>query len=306
MKQAIVVGSEGQDGRLLSELLAKNGRKVHGIAKGGPVDILDPARVAGAVEQIKPDEIYYLAAVHHSSQEDPATSYAALLSDSFRNNVEGLLNFLVAARLHAPDVRLFYASSSLVFGSPAQSPQDENTTLNPECIYGISKVAGMHCCRMFRLRHRIFAACGILYNHESIYRREGFVSRKIVTSAVRIKRGKQERLVLGDLSAKVDWGWAGDYVNAMMRILQLTEPRDFIVATGMAHSVQDFVEIAFDAVGLDWRKFVSEEGSIMAHRRGGLVGDSSRLRQATGWTPTLNFQQMVQKLVAQTEAADPR
>jgi GDPmannose 4,6-dehydratase len=304
MKHAIVVGSEGQDGRLISDLLRKSGCEVLGIGRRGAVDILDPAAVSDAVGKFQPQEIYYLAAVHHASQDHSDSKPGALLRDSFRVNVDGLLNFLDAARSHTPKARLFYAASSHVFGLPVRSPQDEITPLNPACAYGITKVAGIQCCRFYREKHGVFAACGILYNHESIYRRPEFVTRKIVSSAARIQHGKEDKLILGDLSAKVDWGYAPDYVDAVRRILQLPEPQDFVVATGIEHSVQEFVEIAFSSLGLDWRKYVTEQRSIALQRREGLVGDSSKLRRLTGWTPTLDFERMVRLLAAQAEEAD--
>jgi GDPmannose 4,6-dehydratase len=304
MKHAIVVGSQGQDGRLLSGHLQQKGYEVLGIGRkavpgAAPVDILDSAGVSGIVRQFHPDEIYYLAAVHHSSQDHAGDEPLPLLHDSFAVNVNGLLNFLEAARLHAADARLFYAASSHVFGSPEQSPQDERTPLKPACAYGISKTAGIHCCQFYRHKYNLFTACGILFNHESIYRKPQFVARKIVLSALAISRKKQNKLILGDLSAKVDWGYAPDYVDAMHRMLQLEKGDDFVVATGIPHSVQDFAEIAFSTLQLDWKKYVTEQKSIVNQRRVGLVGSASKLRRATGWSPTVDFTQMVRTLVEQ-------
>jgi len=296
MTKAIIVGSQGQDGRLLFDLLSSKAYECVGISRG-KTDVHNSAAVADLVQQTRPDEIYYLAAVHHSSQQNPDAHPAQLFHDSFNINVAGLLNFLEAMRLHAPAARLFYAASSHVFGSPPHSPQNELTPLNPACVYGITKTAGIQCCRFYRKKHAVFAACGILYNHESIHRRPEFVTRKIIDSAIRISRGRQDHLVLGDLSAKVDWGYAPDYVAAMHKILQIQQADDFVIATGVPHSVQEFVETAFAAVNLDWHKYVTEEKSLVGKSRTGLVGDSSHLRQSTGWSPSLDFNTMVRRLV---------
>jgi GDPmannose 4,6-dehydratase len=309
MKKAIVVGSEGQDGRLLFDLLTKQeyavfglGRdSVRGLTKGieAPVEVLNSANVAEAVQRVVPDEIYYLAAVHHSSQELSGDHPRVLFRDSFNVNVNGLLNFLEAMRLHAPQARLFYAASSHVFGMPVFSPQDEKTALEPRCVYGITKTTGMRCCAFYRQTYGVFAACGILYNHESHLRRAEFVTSKVVRSVARIKRGELDKLTLGNLSAKVDWGYAPDYVDAMSRILRLEKPEDFVVATGEAHSVGEFVEIAFEAAGLDWKRYVKEDAAVVGKSRSGLVGDSSKLRRMTGWSPTVSFREMVRVLVSE-------
>jgi GDPmannose 4,6-dehydratase len=309
MKKAIVVGSEGQDGRLLFDLLTKQGYAVFGVGRdvvrgltegiAAPVEVLNSANVAEAVQRVVPDEIYYLAAVHHSSQELTGEPPRALFRDSFNVNVNGLLNFLEAMRLHAPKARLFYAASSHVFGTPEKSPQDETTPLEPRCVYGITKTAGMRCCTFYRESYGIFAACGILYNHESHLRRAEFVTSKVVRAAARIKRGELDKLTLGNLSAKVDWGYAPDYVDAMTRILRVEKAEEFVIATGEAHSVGEFVEIAFEAAGLDWKKHVKEDATVVGKNRLGLVGDSSKLRRITGWSATVSFREMVRVLVGE-------
>src|SRR5581483_8894819 len=254
MKRAVIVGSEGQAGRILFDQLAGTGAAVLGIGSNrtrsttpdSPVgiDITNRSEVLETVRAWQPDEIYYLAAYHHSS-EDKTGDDAELFERSFEVHVCGLIHFLEAMKQHAPDARLFYAASSLVFGTPSHSPQNEDTPLAPQCVYGITKVAGIHSCRFYRESHDLHVSVGILYNHESPLRRAGFVSQKIVRAAIAIARGSREKLVLGDLSARVDWGYAPDFTEAMQRIVRLTEPDDYIIATGEAHSVQEFVEIAF-------------------------------------------------------------
>jgi GDPmannose 4,6-dehydratase len=306
MTRAIVVGAGGQDGRILCKRLQREGSEVVGISRDSArstgsaapvqVDIQDFAQVSAFIAAWRPDHIYYLAAHHHSSQ-DSTGEPLELYAKSHAVHVLGLVHFLESMRLHAPAARLFYASSCLIFGHPLEAPQDERTTAEPRCIYGVTKLAGMQMCRLYRETHRVFASSGILYNHESRHRPERFVSRKIVSAARRIAAGSQEQLVLGDLSAQVDWGFAPDFVDAMCRILSLDKPNDFIVATGEAHSVQEFVEIAFGALGLDWKAHVRENPAVLQQKRRNLVGDFSKLHSATGWRPSITFRQMVESLV---------
>ena len=200
-------------------------------------------------------------------------------------------------RLHAPKARLFYAASSLCFGDATESPQTESTPLAPRCVYGITKTAGVQCCRLYRQTHGLYALSGFLYNHESPLRPEKFVTQKIVRAAKAIARGEQSELILGDLSARIDWGWAPDYADAMTRTLRLPEARDFVIATGETHSVRDFVEIAFTRVGLDWQNYVKENTVLLQRRNAPLVGDASLLRQLTGWKPMVTFPEMIDLLL---------
>jgi len=312
MKRTIIVGSGGQDGQLLWDRLCSEGGFVLGLDVGtvqatepasvGPVDILSAAEVSAAVEAVRPDEIYYLAAYHHSSESRPAGDLE-VFEKSFAVNVGGLLNFLEAMRVGASVARLCYATSSLVFGWPAAQPQDENTPFAPACPYGISKAAGVQCCRFYRQMHGVFAASAILYNHESPLRRPEFVSQRIVRGAVAMKRGEQAKLVLGDLEAATDWGWAPDYVEAMVRIARHEGPEDFVVASGQAHTVRQFAEAALRAVGLEGRDLLAEDPSLVRRQRRVLVGDAGKLARLTGWEPTVNFEQMVAMLVQAEEQA---
>jgi GDPmannose 4,6-dehydratase len=268
MKRVVVVGSSGQDGRILCERLRGEGAEVLEISREGlperpRVHIASRQDVTSAVAGFRPQEIYYLAAHHHSSQDNLSSDPLELLVKSFEVHVTGLLHFLEAIRTVSPATRLFYAASSLIFGAPPDATQDEETPLNPRCAYGVTKTAGLHCCRLYRNTHGVHASAGILYNHESPYRQEKFVSQKIVRAAIRIQRGEQQKLVLGDLSARIDWGYAPDFVDAMMRVLALEKPDDFIIATGETHSVGEFVEIAFGLLGLDWKKWVEEDPGLL-------------------------------------------
>jgi GDPmannose 4,6-dehydratase len=307
MKRAIIVGCNGQDGRILFAQLESLGYSLIGIAREGVrlanatgperVDIADAAQVQTLLKHFGPDQIYYLAAFHHSSEDAIALDTPALFQASQQVHVTGLVMFLQAMAKVAPRARLFYAASSLVFGDPPNSPQDEQTPLNPRCIYGITKTAGIHACRFYRNTQNLFASVGIFYNHESTYRRPVFVSQKIAHAAAAIALGQDQKLVLGDLGARVDWGWAEDFLLASRQILDLPQADDFVVATGEAHSVQEFAALAFAEVGLDWAKYVQEEPNVLARRRGGLVGDSSRLNARTGWQPKVAFSEMVARMV---------
>jgi GDPmannose 4,6-dehydratase len=310
MERAIIIGSAGQDGRLLLERLEREGCAVVGVERDrvtcsrgagrafeSPVNILDPIAVGDLVGSFSPDAIFYLAAYHHSAEDKPLPDDLELYVRSHDVHVRGLLHVLEAMRKHAPRSRVFYAASSHCFGEPPTGTQDENTPLRPRCVYGITKTAGVGLCRMYRANNRVQASAGFFYNHESALRARKFLSTKIVRAAVEISGGRRDKLVLGDLSARVDWGFAPDYVDAMIRILRRAPADDFIIATGQSHSVEEFVAIAFSRVGVDWRPCVEVEPAIIGKPRTALVGDSSKLRAVTGWSPSVTFQQMVELLV---------
>jgi len=312
MNSAVVLGSEGQDGRLLAALLKRKGYRTLGIGRTAvsadgldwsrPVDITRPDEVAALVTALRPDEIYHLAAIHHSSQEAHAEDLAAFRR-MYEVNFFSLLNCLDAVRTASPATRLFFAASSHVFGSPAGEVQDERTPLDPESIYAMTKADGLLACRLYRERHGLFASTGILYTHESAGRDEKFLSMKIVRAALRIKAGEQRELVLGSLDARVDWGAAGDTVDAMHRILAAPAAGEFVVATGVAHTVGEFARIAFETVGLDWRRHVREDPSLLTRATPVRIGDPRRLREATGWSAATGFETMVSGLVRAAAAA---
>jgi GDPmannose 4,6-dehydratase len=295
-KRAIIVGSSGQDGTLLTELLRKKGYSVRGIARGGKVSISDFARVRRLVRAERPDEIYFLAAFHHSS-EDRRQEELELFTKSFAVNTTPLLYFLESIRLESPRTRLFYASSSHVFGTPKVSPQDESTPLDPENIYGISKAAGMMMVRYYRKIHGIFASTGILYNHESPLRADRFVTKKIAKGVAKIRKGEAKELTLGDLDARVDWGYAPDYVEAMRKILSARRPDDFVIATGKSWRVGDFAEIAFAKAKVPMKRHVKTKTNLAKKLAPRLVGNPAKLRRITGWKPTVSFAEMVELLV---------
>ncbi len=312
MKRAIIVGAHGQDGQLLYDLLLKRRYSIIGIDKKRmhcplgisfkQVDIYKYAEVANMIKKFKPQEVYYLAGFHHSS-EDPPIENVELLRRSYEVHVAGLANFLEAIKRFWSKARLFYAASSHIFGETKRESQDENTPVNPNCIYGITKVAGLELCRFYRSRYGIFAVAGILYNHESMLRPERFVSKKIINGAINIKGGKQKELVLGDLRAVNDWGYAPDYVRAMHLILNNESPDDFIIATGKRHTVLDFVKVAFGYLGLDWEIFVKEDRNIVRKKNFCRIGNPEKLKRITGWKPSVSFKEMVRMFLVQGGAS---
>jgi GDPmannose 4,6-dehydratase len=308
MPRAIIVGATGQDGTLLYQLLEEKKYQLFGIGRNriitntetwmdtASVNIGDYQQVTAIVKKIQPDEIYHLAAIHHSSQ-DPVPDPLSLFYQSYNVNVLSLFYFLEAIRILSPKTRLFYAASSHLFGKPVTVPQDETTLINPLTIYGITKASGLYLCRAYRSTHKVFASVGILYNHESWLRGEEFVSRKIVQGVIRCKADPSQRLILGDLGGEVDWGFAPDYVDAIQRILSLDDPDDYVIATGEKHTVEEFVRIAFEVAGLDWREFVEEQREIITRPSVPLIGNPGKLIRKTGWRRSLDFSGMVQTLV---------
>ena len=317
MPRAIIVGATGQDGTLLYQLLEEKKYQLFGIGRNwiitntdtwrdtDSVNIGDYQQVTAIVKKIQPDEIYHLAAIHHSSQ-DPVPDPLSLFYQSYNVNVLSLFYFLEAIRILSPKTRLFYAASSHLFGNPVTVPQDETTLINPLTIYGITKAFGLYLCRVYRSTYKVFASVGILYNHESWLRGEEFVSRKIVQGVIRCKADPNQRLILGDLGGEVDWGFAPDYVDAIQRILSLDEPDDYVIASGEKHSVEEFVRIAFEAVGLDWREFVEEQREIITRPSVPLIGNPGKLIRKTGWRRSLDFSGMVQTLVKKEGEAHER
>ncbi|MBN2452709.1 MAG: GDP-mannose 4,6-dehydratase [Candidatus Omnitrophica bacterium] len=308
MKRAIVVGCEGQDGRLLTGLLMRKKYEVLSIDKGiarstgrlrfKAVDISSAKDVRQAVKRFRPDEIYYLAAFHHSSEDAPIENLE-LSAQSYKVNVFSLINFLEAIKEASPATRLFYAASSHIFGNARSRIQDENTPINPVSIYGITKAAGLFICRFYRERYSVFVSAGILYNHESSLRGEKFISRKIIKGAMDIRKGRRKKIVLGDLSSTEDFGYAPDYVEAMHKILNIADSGDFIIATGKGHSVLDFVKVTFGFLGLDWKQHVREDRRVLARQRYHLIGNPAKLRSMTSWKPSVDFRGMIRLLLAE-------
>jgi len=266
---------------------------------------VERAAVEDLVARVQPDQVYYLAA-HHRASEGPREPIDEEVRRCADVHVVGLSVLLEAIRKHAKSACTFYAGSSHMFGDPTESPQTERTPFVPRSPYAITKVAGAQLCAMYREQHGLHVSVGILYNHESPRRSDRFVSMKLVLAARRAKEDPTHRVTVGSLAATVDWGYAPDYVDAMMRIVRLPQADDFIIATGEPHTVAELAEAAFDAVGLDWRAHVveSEEVAHLSASPGSasklpLIGNAAKLRAAASWRPRVTFRDMVVILVSE-------
>ncbi len=306
-KTAIIIGSKGQDGTILFNDLKNKNYSILGIDKDSiqthnldwdkKIDINNSGEVVRAVNILEPDEIYHLAAYHHSSQDTPENELN-ILQKSYETHVFSLANFLEAIKSHSPNTHLFYAASSLIFGTEASGLVNEDTPYNPDTPYGLSKLCGLNLCKMYREKHNLFTSVGIFFNHESELRPKKFISRKIIQGAIDIKNGKKKSLEIGNLKAEVDWGYAPDYMDAAQKILSANKPDDFIVATGESHSVQELIEISFSHLNLDWKDYVTEDKNIITRKRNAITGDPSKLQKTTNWKPSVNFNQMIKKIIS--------
>jgi len=311
MKKVLITGIAGQDGSYLAEFLLNKGYKVDGLLKEKPEekklvnvaaiidkldlhygDMSDAGFVVDLIKKIQPDEIYHLA-----SGVEVMVSFGDGL-EIFKPNLEGTFNFLSAIKEFKPDCRFYFAATAKVFGNPSVSPQNENTPFNPVSPYGIAKTTGLFVVKMFREAHGVFACSGILYNHESPRRDQKFLVKKITSAVAKIKLGIENKLELGNIEAKRDWGFAGDYVEAMWLMLQADKPNDYAIGTGEEHSVKEVLEVAFKEVGLDWQKYVVIEEKFFAKESGvQLVADVSKLKNELGWRQKTSFEELVKKMV---------
>jgi GDPmannose 4,6-dehydratase len=313
-KRALITGIAGQDGSYLAELLIGKGYEVHGIVRRIALEdtehklrnilhILDKITLHAAsldnvlslikvVKDLRPDECYHLAAssfVSYSFEDEISI---------LNNNVNSTHYLLAALKEFSPDCRFYFAGSSEMFGTAAHSPQDETTPFNPRSIYGISKVAGYHLAKNYREQYGLYSCMGILYNHESPRRGYEFVTRKVISAAVKIKRGSQISLMLGNLDAYRDWGYAPDYVRAMWLMLQADAPDDYVVATGKMHSVREFVETAFSSLDLDYRKHIIVDPKLFrSAEKVPLCGNPAKAVNKLGWSETLSFGENIQTMI---------
>ncbi len=310
-RRALITGVGGQDGSLLAELLLAEGYEIYGVVRRSTLveyenlagirdriellraDLLDQPSLVTALRACRPHEVYNLASVSFV----PASWDEPILTAEFA--AVGVTTLLESIREVDAGIRFYQASSSEIFGEPSETPQTEETPLTPLTPYGVAKAYGHFITRSYRSRYSLHASSGILYNHESPRRPLDFLPRKVAHGAASIALGLESELRLGDLSARRDWGYAGDYVRAMWLMLQQEEPADYLIATGESHSVEELVEAAFRRAGLDWRAHVRLDeslvrGSAELHH---LVGDPSRARERLGWEPSVRFEELVELLV---------
>jgi GDPmannose 4,6-dehydratase len=310
VKTALITGITGQDGSYLAELLLEKGYRVVGMVRRASTenferiahlrervdlrqaDLLDQLSLIDVLRAVEPDEIYNLAAQSFV----PTSWQQPVLTAEF--DAVGVTRLLEAVRLVAPGARFYQASSSEMFGQVRETPQRETTPFYPRSPYGVAKVYGHFITVNYRESYRLYACSGILFNHESPRRGREFVTRKVSDGAVRVKLGLARELRLGNLEARRDWGFAGDYVDAMWRMLQQARADDYVVATGEAHTVRELVEIAFGALGLDWRQHVREDPALLRPAEvERLVGDASKARRVLGWAPRVSFRELVEMMV---------
>lgn len=311
-KSALITGITGQDGPYLAELLLKKGYKVYGTVRrlSTPnfenishiqdqvelvsADLLDSTSMTQALEKAQPDEVYNLAA-----QSFVKTSFEQpVLTGEF--TALGVTRVLEAIRNVNPKIKFYQASSSEMFGKVVETPQKETTRFHPRSPYGVAKVYGHYITLNYRESYDMFACSGILFNHESPRRGIEFVTRKITNAVARISLGKQKTLELGNMDAKRDWGFSGDYVEAMWLMLQQDKPDDYVVATGETHSVEEFVELAFKEVGItDWQKYVKSDNPkyLRPAEVDYLIGDYSKAKKILGWEPKTSFVELVTMMV---------
>src|SRR5215831_2156079 len=300
-KRALITGITGQDGSYLAELLVAKGYEVHRLARLSPVRdriTLHAASVESfpslfqAVTAIAPDECYHLAAqsfVSYSFDDEFST---------FDVNINGTHYLLAVLRQIAPQCRFYFAGSSEMFGKVEQVPQTEQTRFHPRSTYGISKVCGYELTRNYREAYNAFAANGILFNHESPRRGFEFVTRKITSGVARIAAGEAQDLRLGNLDAKRDWGHAREYVEAMWLMLQAPSPDDYVIATGLTHTVREFAELAFAHAGLDYREYAVPDPNLFRPAEVNILqGDSSKAREKLGWAHRIGFEALVREMV---------
>ena len=310
MPKALITGVTGQDGSYLAELLLDKGYEVVGVVRRTshhsyeriehlidrleivPADLLDQHSLTQVIQQARPDEVYNLAAQSYV----PTSWTQPVLTGEF--TALGVTRILEAIRLAHPAARFYQASSSEMFGRVQETPQTERTSFYPRSPYGVAKVYGHWITVNYRESYGLYAVSGILFNHESPRRGIEFVTRKVTDGVARIRLGLATELRLGNLDARRDWGFAGDYVDAMWRMLQQPEPRDYVIGTGVSHSVRDLVEAAFAHVGLDWEQYVRVDPNFIRPAEVDvLTGDASKARAELGWSPKVSFRELVAMMV---------
>lgn len=281
--KALIIGSSGQDGTYMSQLLSELGYDVYSMSAG--------AILPRAIQSLKPDEIYHLAAMNNvrKSYDEPVLTM----------NVNTISLFKIIEAVRNLDVKIFYACSSEMYGKAVESPQTELTPFNPQSPYAVGKIAAFHMGRVYREAYGMKIYNGILYNHESPKRREEFLSKKVCKYVASVKNGVTEPLKLGNIDALRDWGWAPEYCETMWSILQNTPPDDYIIASGELHSVKEFIKTAFAYIGVEnWEKYITfDEALVRPLDVNALVGDATKLKKAIGFEPRVRFKEIVETMV---------
>ena len=309
-RRALITGISGQDGSYLAELLLDKGYEVFGLVRRAsttnywriehlldriqlrPADLLDQLSLIRVIEDVQPQELYNLAAMSFV----PASWDQPMLTGEF--NAQGVTRILEAVRHVDPSIRIYQASSSEMFGKVRQVPQSEQTPFYPRSPYGVSKVFAHYITINYRESYGLFAVSGMLFNHESPRRGLEFVTRKVSDGVARIKLGLADSLSIGNLDAHRDWGFAGDYVRAMWLMLQQDKADDYVIASGVSHSVRDLIQIAFARVGLDWEKYVRVDPALLRPAEvEHLLGDASKAKAELGWAPSVGFKELVEMMV---------
>ncbi len=308
--KALITGITGQDGSYLADFLLEKGYTVYGMVRRASTetyerighikdrlhlrqaDLLDQLSLIKLLEEVQPDEVYNLAAMSFV----PTSWNQPMLTGEF--TAIGVTRVLEALRLVCPKARFYQASSSEMFGKVREVPQVETTPFHPRSPYGVAKAYGHYITVNYRESYGLYALSGILFNHESPRRGKEFVTRKITDAVAQIKLGLADKLPMGNIEAERDWGFAGDYVRAMWMMLQQDQPDDYVVATGVTHSVREFLEAAFSHVGLDWQKYVTTDPSLMRPAEvDQLLGNSAKARKNLGWVPEVDFNGLVRMMV---------
>jgi GDPmannose 4,6-dehydratase len=314
MKKALITGITGQDGSYLAEYLLAQGYEVHGLVRPNAGsegdyyfwriqsiqdqlilhagDLEDYNNLEAIIRTVEPDECYHLASetfVFNALEDESAI---------LKTNTQSTHHLLLGLKNHAPECRFFFAGSSEMFGQAAEAPQNESTPFNPRSIYGVSKVIGHDLVRYYRDHLGLFACTGVLYNHESPRRGTRFVTRKITSTAVKIKLGMETVIRLGNIEAERDWGYAGDTVTAMHAILNADQPDHYVIATGVTHTIQNFLELVFGELDLDYEEYLVIDPEFFRPKEEvPLIGDAGKIRSQLQWEPKVSFEELVRKMV---------
>jgi GDPmannose 4,6-dehydratase len=311
-KKALITGIAGQDGSYLAEMLIEKGYKVHGTVNSSNTDVNALWRLSDILDKVTlhsrkiesnsyirdvfldilPDEVYHLASNHEVNNS--IDSYIS----SRKINLDAVAILLDLIATSKASCRFFYASSSRIFSETTTSPQNELVNMCPDSIYGLTKVAGMNLVKIYREKMDIFACSGILYNHESYRRSLYYLPKKVTVAAAKIKLGIESQFVIGDVNSRRDWGFSGDFVDAMWRMLQSDIPKDYIIGTGSTYKVSDILDIAFESVNLDWHDHVIIDRSLVrVSDKVSLVADISKIKKELGWSPSMHFPELIKSMV---------